>query len=91
MMPFDKDDEFELFYDFSRAYRDLPQKPMITANGEMNDGGEEVKGGEELVAAAGEGDESDDWEDVDCEDLEDAGEDEEDKMEEVKEVNSDEE
>ena len=31
MMPYDKDDEFGLFYDFSRAYRDLPQKPMIKA------------------------------------------------------------
>jgi len=31
MMPFDKDDEFELFYDFSRTYRDLPQKPMLMA------------------------------------------------------------
>jgi len=31
MMPFDKDDEFELFYDFSRQYKDLPQKPMIMA------------------------------------------------------------
>eukprot|EP00354_Favella_ehrenbergii_P002089 CAMPEP_0170472288 /NCGR_PEP_ID=MMETSP0123-20130129/14347_1 /TAXON_ID=182087 /ORGANISM="Favella ehrenbergii, Strain Fehren 1" /LENGTH=134 /DNA_ID=CAMNT_0010740465 /DNA_START=799 /DNA_END=1203 /DNA_ORIENTATION=- len=30
-MPYDKDDEFEMFYDFSRAYRDLPQKPMIKA------------------------------------------------------------
>ena len=31
MMPFDKDQEFESFYDFSRAYRDFAQKPMITA------------------------------------------------------------
>lgn len=31
MMPYDKDDEFELFYDFSRSYRDFAQKPMITA------------------------------------------------------------
>ncbi len=34
MLPFDKDDEFELFYDFSRAYRELPLKSMITAAGE---------------------------------------------------------
>lgn len=31
MMPFDKDEEFELFYDFSRAYKEMPQKPMLTA------------------------------------------------------------
>lgn len=31
MMPYDKDDEFESFYDFARAYRELPQKPMIMA------------------------------------------------------------
>ena len=37
MMPFDKDEEFEMFYDFSRAYRDFAQKPMITAAGEEND------------------------------------------------------
>ena len=36
-MPFDKDDEFELFYDFSRAYRDLPQKLMITAGEQSSD------------------------------------------------------
>ena len=34
MMPFDKDDEFELFYDFSRAYKELPLKAMITAESE---------------------------------------------------------
>jgi len=36
-MPFDKDDEFELFYDFSRAYADFPQKPMITESGELQE------------------------------------------------------
>ena len=35
MMPFDKDDEFELFYDFSRAYKELPQKAMITDGSEQ--------------------------------------------------------
>ena len=34
MMPYDKDGEFGIFYDFSRAYRELPQKAMITAGGE---------------------------------------------------------
>ena len=45
MMPFDKDDEFELFYDFSRAYRELPQKPMITACEHSSD--QHVNGAEE--------------------------------------------
>ena len=28
MMPFENDSEFEYFYDFSRAYRDFPQKTL---------------------------------------------------------------
>ena len=36
MMPFDKDEEFENFYDFSRAYREFVQKPMITEAGEVS-------------------------------------------------------
>ena len=35
MMPFENDQEFEGFYDFSRQYRDLPQKTKaITAQPE---------------------------------------------------------
>ena len=32
MMPFEKDAEFEYFYDFSRQYRDLPQKTLALEN-----------------------------------------------------------
>lgn len=32
MMPFDNDKEFEFFYDFSRAYRDFPQKTLALEN-----------------------------------------------------------
>ena len=31
MMPLENDEEFENFYDFSRQYRDLPQKPKAIA------------------------------------------------------------
>lgn len=95
MMPFDKDQEFELFYDFARAYRDFAQKPMITAGDESEQPMTAVQERQieknQRLAAAGEGggsagqDEevsSDDWEDVDCADGE---------MEEVEEVGSDEE
>ena len=78
-MPFDKDDEFELFYDFSRAYRDLPQKAMITAGDQSSDQhvntNEEEhkiernqKMAEELENPMEGNDESDDWEDIDCDD-----------------------
>jgi len=31
MMPYEDDTEFEFFYDFSRLYRDLPQKTLAIA------------------------------------------------------------
>ena len=43
MMPYDKDDEFESFYDFARAYRELPQKPMIMAAEEAEDAAAEER------------------------------------------------
>lgn len=57
MMPFDKDDEFELFYDFSRAYQHIPQKPMITANGEpqRDDNSEEKIERDQRMASKGSG------------------------------------
>ena len=82
MMPFDKDDEFGMFYDFSRAYVDLPQKPMLKANGEEQEedkGDIDQEAGIKLIQGA-DNEESDDWEDVDCDD----GESEE--LEEVKEM-----
>ena len=82
MMPFDKDDEFELFYDFSRAYRDLPQKPMITAGEQSSDQHVNTNEENKLENPMEGNDESDDWEDIDCDDGE---------MEDVEEVNSDQE
>ena len=80
-MPFDKDEEFELFYDFSRAYAELPQKPMLTEHGEPEED-KEMDSGHKLIQGA-DNEESDDWEDVDV----DSGEDEE--LEEVKEEEED--
>ena len=95
MMPYDKDDEFGLFYDFSRAYRDLPQLPMLKAAEEAENKEEQERKIEknQRMAASGDADvsappiegqdeESDDWEDIDCSDGE---------MEDVEEVASEEE
>ena len=81
-----------MFYDFSRAYREFAQKPMITAgdssDAAMNEDEERKIERNQRMAASGEegktadGDESDDWEDIDCDDGD---------MEEVEEVDSEEE
>lgn len=75
MMPFDKDQEFELFYDFARAYKDLPQKTMIKVAGEEElDASDELKieRNQKLATAKVKGVDgevsSDDWEDVDVDD-----------------------
>ena len=94
MMPYDKDDEFQLFYDFSRAYRELPQKPMITA-GDTSDQdkfnakeerkierNQRMANKDETAPIEANDSGSDDWEDIDCDDGE---------MEDVKEVNEEEE
>ena len=94
MMPYDKDDEFQLFYDFSRAYRELPQKPMITA-GDSSDQdkftakeerkierNQRMANKDETAPIEANDSGSDDWEDIDCDDGE---------MEDVEEANEEEE
>jgi len=36
MMPFEDDTEFEFFYDFSRLYRDIPQRTLALENAASN-------------------------------------------------------
>lgn len=94
-MPFDKDDEFELFYDFSRAYKEMPQKPMLTAPEDLDvpiDAKEErqIERNQRMASKKGSSsaskndgaEESDDWEDVDVDDGD---------MEDVEEADSEEE
>ena len=102
MMPYDKDDEFGVFYDFSRAYRELPQKAMITASGEESKSATgaftatEERKIERNQRMAGDGNDDDggniiEANDSGSDDWEDVDCDDGDSMEDVQEVNENEE